>query len=365
MPLSKKHLLTQSKKEIEPSSKRHARERCILRPIEIMHASSPAQYSHSSSRLRSPKKLVGELSTKTVKMSGFSVKQCRKKLTELIEESYEESNDKKDYVTQEATMKELELTIDNINRLSRAVAEIFPNSTKERHQLSSGDGQRKIVCSKVKKEREHHIATEEGEMKLIFPENSGVDHIKTISRLQSEQSTLFEKIEAELDKPKEEWRENYLKLLIKKVEANKEDITKYSDGLVRLYEKEIIRLSKEEKEHKLSRRCKDEIENEMKEAHEMLNLGLRTETDIDLKGSAFADLSKKLKDQCPLIYEILENLFLTAQEGKTVSSGKRVHSATHALAILCSLKSQLMTNDLKTLFTLLCISLVLECALLA
>ena len=53
-------------------------------------------------------------------------------------------------------------------------------------------------------------------------------------------------------------------LLIKKVEANKEDITKYSDGLVRLYEKEIIRLSKKEKEHKLSRRCKDEIENEIK-----------------------------------------------------------------------------------------------------
>ena len=66
-------------------------------------------------------------------------------------------------------------------------------------------------------------------------------------------------------------------LFIKKVEANKEEITKYSDGPVRLYEKEIIWLSKEEKEHKLSRRCKDEIENEMKEAHKMLNLGLRTE----------------------------------------------------------------------------------------
>ena len=83
---------------------------------------------------------------------------------------------------------------------------------------------------------------------------------------------------------------------------------------------------------------------------------MRAETDIDLKGSVFADLSKKLKDQCPLTDEILENLFLTTKEGKTVSSGKRVHSATHALAILCSLKSQLMTNDFKTLFTLLCIS---------
>ena len=57
-----------------------------------------------------------------------------------------------------------------------------------------------------------------------------------------------------------------------------------------------------------------------------------------------------------MISEILENLFLTTKEGKTVSSGKRVDSATHALAILCSLKSQLMTNDFKTLFTLLFIS---------
>ena len=216
MPLSKKHLLTPSIKKIEPSSKRHACERRIPRPIVMMHASSPAQYSQSSSRVRSPKKLVSELSTKTVKMSGFSIKQRGKMSTELIEESHEESNDKKDYVTQEAMIKELELTIDDINRLSRAVAEIFPNSTKERRRLSSGDDQRKIVYSKFKKKREYHIATTEGKMKLIFPENSGVENLKkAISRLQSEQSTLFEQIESGSDKPEEEWRENCLKLLIK------------------------------------------------------------------------------------------------------------------------------------------------------
>ena len=46
---------------------------------------------------------------------------------------------------------------------------------------------------------------------------------------------------------------------------------------------------------------------------------------------------------------------LTSSSGK-LQTGRRIHSASHALAILCSLSSQKITNDFKMLFTILCIS---------
>ena len=46
---------------------------------------------------------------------------------------------------------------------------------------------------------------------------------------------------------------------------------------------------------------------------------------------------------------------LTSSSGN-IQTGRQVHSASHALAILCGVSSQKITNDFKILFTILCIS---------
>ena len=79
------------------------------------------------------------------------------------------------------------------------------------------------------------------------------------------------------------------------------------------------------------------------------------QTEIHIDGSLFANLSTSLTEECPLLFEVVEHLFLISSGGK-VQTGRRVNSASHALAILCSLSSQKITNYFKILFTLLCIS---------
>ena len=131
------------------------------------------------------------------------------------------------------------------------------------------------------------------------------------------------------------------------------DIKKYTDGLANLYKKEIAQLVDSQKE--LSVKSKREIQTEVQEFEKTLKLGLRTETEIKIDGTLFANLSQTLREQCLLIYAIVETLLLTISEGR-IAADRRVHSASHALAILCSLKSQRLSNDFKLLFTLLCVS---------
>ena len=66
----------------------------------------------------------------------------------------------------------------------------------------------------------------------------------------------------------------------------------------------------------------------------------------------FPSLCSSLRNNCPLLYDIVEKLLLTRQDGK-IQGGIRVHSA---LAILSSLRSQKLKNEFKLLFSLLCLS---------
>ena len=70
---------------------------------------------------------------------------------------------------------------------------------------------------------------------------------------------------------------------------------------------------------------------------DVLNLGLHDEL-IDLTG-AFLALTEKLRDSCPLIYDIMSQLLLAKPSGRGIQEG-RVRSASHVLAILVGMKSQ-------------------------
>lgn len=75
-------------------------------------------------------------------------------------------------------------------------------------------------------------------------------------------------------------------------------------------------------------------------------------SDIDISG-LFSSLPTNLRERCPLLFDVLDTLPLHKADGRDVSM--RVRSAVHSLAILVSLKSQKIQNDLKVMFTCLCI----------
>ena len=124
---------------------------------------------------------------------------------------------------------------------------------------------------------------------------------------------------------------------------------------MKIYEQEVEKLMERKQAFRLSEALKKDISDEVARFKTMLNLGLNTKTEIQIDGSLFSNLSTSLLKDCPLLFVIVECLLLTSSSGN-VQTRRRVHSASHALAILCSLSSQKITNDFKILFTILCIS---------
>ena len=230
--------------------------------------------------------------------------------------------------------------------------EAFPESVKVRRRLSGAQEKREIVYNNIKVRSSVTIHSEE--QQVLFPDTSPIDNIKkAIERLHNEQVVIQTQLQNETQKIKDDWNTNYIRLLLERFKAVNADIQKYTDGLTNLYEKEIVQFVDSQKE--LSVKSKREIQTEVQEFEKTLKLGLRTEAEIKIDGTLFANLSQTLREQCPLIYEIVETLLLTTSEG-WIATGRRIHSASHALAILCSLKSQRLSNDFKLLFTILCIS---------
>ena len=162
-------------------------------------------------------------------------------------------------------------------------------------------------------------------------------------------------MEREIDKEQGNWNGNYLKLFFERQKVINRDISKFTDGLVKIYEQEVEKLMERNQAFRLSEALKKDISDEVAHFKTMLNLGLNTKTEIQIDGSLFSNLSTSLLKDCPLLFEIVKCLLLTSSSGN-VQTGRRVHSASHALAILCSLSSQMITNNFKILFTILCIS---------
>ena len=62
----------------------------------------------------------------------------------------------------------------------------------------------------------------------------------------------------------------------------------------------------------------------------MLNLGLSTNTEIEIDGSLFSALSTSLHEKCPLLFEIVECLLLaSSQAGNCKLSGEFIAPAMH------------------------------------
>ena len=115
------------------------------------------------------------------------------------------------------------------------------------------------------------------------------------------------------------------------------------------------KLAEGQDRHNISDTLKQDIVSEMEKFKKLLHLGFKTDTEFQIDGSLFSYLTTLLTEECPLLFEVVEHLFLisSGEKAEKVQTGRRINSASHALALLYSLRS---TNDFKILNTLLCIS---------
>ena len=119
--------------------------------------------------------------------------------------------------------------------------------------------------------------------------NSPIDNIKkAITRLQEEQLTVNNEMEKEINKEEESCNINYVKLLIERQKVINKDIKKITDGLVKLYEQEVEKLVERSDAAGLSETLKKVIYDELDYFKTMLNLGLSTNTEIEIDGSSFS-----------------------------------------------------------------------------
>ena len=185
--LHKKHPLTPSAKESEPSSKRQARR---------------SDYDHSSL----PSMSLCNVETSQSKGSGFQIKKRRGSLVSLIQENYEINIGKK--VTQSDMLQTLGLKPSDGSRLSKAIFKDFPDV--ECLRIGVGASRQRVYYNIQSK---CSISSDADEPKIVFAENSAVDNIKNaIGRLQDEQTCIHKEMAEEMEK--EELNSDYMQVLL-------------------------------------------------------------------------------------------------------------------------------------------------------
>ena len=131
---------------------------------------------------------------------------------------------------------------------------------------------------------------------------------------------------------------------------------KYIKQLDELYVKEIDVLSKETSTEKLPQHLRMQLSNEYTNLLTKVNLGFREDRESILKEEDFEKLVEDFKRDCPLLSDVVATLF--PLDG-TEYARRRELSITHALSLLMSLKNPYAKNDIKLLFSVLLIPLVL------
>ena len=65
------------------------------------------------------------------------------------------------------------------------------------------------------------------------------------------------------------------------------------------------KLAEGQDRHNISDTLKQDILSEMEKFKKSLNLGFKTDTEVQIDGSLFSNLSTSLTEECPLIFEVV------------------------------------------------------------
>ena len=279
------------------------------------------------------------------KPSGIFYKRRRESHVNMLLEYFEEREGSQ--VKQETVMKVLQLNSYQKIQATNAVKSAFPNSTV----IRKGTGADRIqlyknICSKS-------FSVPISTSNVPSFELNESPEIANIKALVCSAASELDSARKNVD----EGTSHVVKALLhKQLEAHSK-LQELNDLLTSLLQKAINQLTlKQSQCEDLCTFEVDQLQKEINVLSSFLNteLGSKTLTECDLTG-CFSKLTSDVKENCPLLFNVLCNIFLHKTDGRPVSEF-RVKSAVHALAILVSLRSQKLANDFKLMFTYLCVS---------
>ena len=192
--------------------------------------------------------------------------------------------------------------------------------------------------------------------------------VENIKKLIADTSSELESVNKKLDHISgEKLQKDMVKTLLRMQTALQARIQEWQDCLIRLMQKEVNCLVQQKSTCETL--CTHEVEQLSKELDtfiKYLNINMQSKnlSEEDFTG-IFSSLACNVRDTCPLLDSILDNL-LHPGGGGGGGSGRnvseiRVKGAAHSLAILISLRNQKIQNDFKLMFTCLCISFGAGC----
>ena len=323
-----KHDLTPSSKSVQSAAKKRR-----------------SESSHNLSNGKSVKEDAKGAQLSSSKLSGYQCRKRRSFLSSMLKEHYEEVQGAE--VTQDSLLELLGLEEKDKSRLTKAIHEIFPKSEVKRRPVGE-----KRTTFYVNINKRKSFGLRESDSKVQFEESSPVMNIKRkLESIRSELEKISEHLSVQLES--EDPQIEYIKDLLHRQTKLQLDLKQYTDGLEKLYEREMVKLINEHDTNKISSLEKAKLSKEIDILVGMLAFGLRDETKLDFEG-IFVTMAENIQEKCPLLYDIVEQLFFIKSDGTV--QGSRVKSAVHALSLLLSLRSQKYKNDFKSLFTILCVS---------
>ena len=248
-------------------------------------------------------------------------------------------------------MEILQLDESQKTQATNAVKEAFGKSLVSRR----GTGKERVTVYK-NVTRNFSFSLSKEESSLSFEENSEIANIKqVIASVSMELDAVAQRLDDQLSAAAVQ--KDTVRALVDMQRKLQIRIQELTSTLERLYEKEVQRLLHRQSQcEALCANDKSQLNEEIGTFISFLNIGIESQnlSDIDISG-LFSSLPTHLRERCPLLFDVLDTLLLHKADGRDVSE-MRVRSAVHSLAILVSLKSQKIQNDLKVMFTCLCIS---------
>ena len=219
--------------------------------------------------------------------------------------------------------------------------------------MVSIEGKWSIVYTCLTLKQEFAIVTDEhDQQRILFPENSSIANAKMkLDLIQTELSTYLHQVEEVLEQ--KDVNRGYLRFLLERQRELQGEMKTFTKTLEKLYENELIRLDDHDPSHFCASEV-SELHGEMDNFIKMLDIGLKDTLEEKLD-NVFGTQAHSIQDKCLLLYQIVEQLFLTKPSGTGIQKD-RIKSAVHALSVLVSMKSQMIKNDFKLLFSVLCVS---------
>ena len=263
-------------------------------------------------------------------------------------------------VKQDVVLDVLKLTDFEKAQATNAIKAAFPGSTSKRKHSAEGyvtfytDVACKSFCFPASS-----VSTSTSSPCVDSSLNESSD-ILNLRVLISNTSTELESVNAKINDQLSESQisTDNLKTLMTSQQKLQARLTELNNTLTMLFQKEIDHLL--QNQFQCETLCaveKAKLDQELSVSFlEYININLSSKLPSAIQfADMFISLTSSVKENCPLLFSILDALLLHKKDGIKITE-TRTMSAVHALAILISLKSQKIPNDFKLMFTCLCIS---------